>query len=110
MTAPDPEREVMLLPAYMLAVPLSVPKRGHAARPGTGPKGETCGTCAHRVRTDDTARPYQKCGLTRGTWTRGLASDVRAKDPACAMWQALAPTKPRCERCDTWWNWTRPDA
>jgi hypothetical protein len=56
--------------------------RGHAARPGTGPAGETCGTCRHLYRTQDTARPYRKCELNRAAWTGGPKTDVRASDAA----------------------------
>lgn len=31
-----------------------VAPRGGADRPGTGPAGETCGTCQHNVRTETT--------------------------------------------------------
>lgn len=60
------------------------PSRGHAAMPGGGPKGETCGTCDHLVR-HGRGRTYFKCGLIR--WTSGAATDIRAKDPACERWE-----------------------
>lgn len=43
--------ELMVLPASVLlhARRLSN-KRGHAAPPGTGPEGETCGSCVHLDR------------------------------------------------------------
>ena len=59
-------------------------RRGHAAMPGGGPKGETCGTCAHLVRRR-LAKTYLKCDLIR--WTSGPGTDVRAKDPACSRWE-----------------------
>jgi hypothetical protein len=59
-------------------------RRGHAAIPGTGPKGETCGTCAHLAR-HRMAKTYLKCDLIR--WTSGPGTDVRAKDPACSRWE-----------------------
>lgn len=62
-----------------------VPKRGHAARPGTGPKGETCGSCAHYTLRR-LSKTYRKCALTKATWTGGPGSDIRARDPACSMW------------------------
>lgn len=61
-------------------------KRGHAAAPGTGPQGETCGTCANLVRKQ-MAGTYLKCGLMRSAWTGGGGTDVRAKDPACRAWE-----------------------
>ena len=59
--------------------------RGHAAQPGGGPTGERCGTCAHVV-AKALAKRYWKCGLRRGGWTGGAASDVRLRDPACEKW------------------------
>jgi hypothetical protein len=60
-------------------------KRGHAAAPGTGPQGETCGSCAHLVNKR-MARAYKKCALMRAAWTGGAGTDVRVRDPACAKW------------------------
>lgn len=59
---------------------------GYAAAPGTGPAGETCGTCRHieRVRC---SRSYPKCGLMRAVWTGGAGTDVRVRSPACRMWE-----------------------
>lgn len=57
-------------------------KAGHAMPPGTGPAGETCGSCVHLFR----AKTYLKCWLRRDRWTGGGASDVRAGDPACVKW------------------------
>ena len=61
--------------------------RGHAAPPGTGPEGETCGSCAHYTRRKF-AGTYRKCGLMEAHWTNGPKSDIRAKDPACKLWAA----------------------
>ena len=60
--------------------------RGHAAMPGTGPEGETCGSCRHLARIR-LANTYLKCALNEARWTGGRKSDVRAKDAACAKWQ-----------------------
>lgn len=59
---------------------------GHAARPGSGPAGETCGSCAHLVRKK-MAKTYLKCGLMEAHWTRGGKTDLRARDAACAKWE-----------------------
>ncbi len=60
-------------------------KTGHAWKPGTGPDGETCKTCAHyTLRTF--AKTYRKCGLMRAHWTGGPGSDIKASDPACKKW------------------------
>lgn len=61
----------------------------HASIPGTGPAGETCGTCANLIHKR-MAKTYIKCGLTRAMWTGGAGTDVRAKDPACSKWERRA--------------------
>lgn len=60
---------------------------GYAAKPGTGPDGEDCGTCRHieRIRY---AKTYLKCGLMRHVWTGGPGTDIRAGSPACDKWEA----------------------
>ena len=63
--------------------------RGYAARPGSGPKGETCKTCRHLFR-NRLAKTYLKCLMARAKWTGGRASDVLARAPACRMWEALS--------------------
>lgn len=62
--------------------------RGYAAQPGTGPDGETCGTCEHLVRKR-MAKVYLKCALMRRHWTGGGGTDVRARAPACRNWEAV---------------------
>lgn len=61
--------------------------RGHAWKPGTGPEGETCKTCAHRVRLHYHNKVYQKCGKNEAGWTHGRGSDIRVADPACKFWE-----------------------
>lgn len=63
--------------------------RGHVLPPGSGPVGETCGSCRHLFR-NHMAKTYLKCELNRARWTGGGASDVRAKDAACAKWESKA--------------------
>ena len=65
-------------------------KHGYAAPPGTGPSGETCGSCAHLFR-NRMAKTYLKCSLMRAHWTGGLGTDVRARSPACRNWKAKEP-------------------
>ena len=60
-------------------------KRGHAAPIGTGPVGETCGSCAH-LAANRMAKTYHKCGLMRAVWTGGYGTDVRVRDAACKRW------------------------
>lgn len=59
---------------------------GYAAQPGSGPKGETCGSCAHCV-WKEMAKSYLKCGKVRATWTGGPGTDIRARAPACSFWE-----------------------
>ena len=61
--------------------------KGYPALPGTGPAGETCGSCANLQRRR-MAKTYLKCGLMEAHWTRGGASDVRSGSPACRRWTA----------------------
>jgi hypothetical protein len=65
-------------------------QRGHAWTPGTGPAGETCGTCDHRVRVDVGAKTVSKCGRNRAAWTGSIRTDVRACDVACKLWEPFS--------------------
>jgi hypothetical protein len=58
---------------------------GHGGIPGTGPKGETCGSCQHIVKL--CSKSVLKCGLNRAKWTSGRKSDVLQRDPACSKWE-----------------------
>lgn len=58
---------------------------GYAAPPGTGPSGQTCGSCAHLIYRERAGR-YLKCELRRPTWTGGRGTDVLARAPACRHW------------------------
>lgn len=62
-------------------------RRGYAYHPGTGPDGETCGSCKHIVRT----RRYRKCRKAEQIWTHGQGSDVAARSPACKYWEKPDP-------------------
>jgi len=63
-----------------------VQPRGYADHPGTGPTGETCGSCKHHVGVQH-ARVYHKCGLACGLWTGGRRSDILVRAPACSKWE-----------------------
>lgn len=59
-------------------------RRGmYAAPPGTGPAGETCGTCRHAKR----GRRWAKCALTRGRWTMSYGTDIKLRMDACSKWE-----------------------
>lgn len=81
------EGQIALLPDHVLRAS-TVPRRGHAARPGSGPEGQTCGSCRHYTRRITRGGTFRKCGLTKATWTGGPGSDIRKKDPACHLWEA----------------------
>ena len=60
---------------------------GYAYRPGTGPAGERCGTCACcylAARRNPKARHY-KCALVTPTF--GPGTDIVLKSPACWAWR-----------------------
>lgn len=59
---------------------------GYAARPGTGPAGEYCKTCAHFYQ-HKMSRTYSKCSLMRHIWTGGSATDIKVNSPACARFE-----------------------
>jgi ribosomal protein L37AE/L43A len=59
---------------------------GYCASPGTGPKGETCGSCKHHV-VKRLAKNYHKCNLARAAWTGGRKTDIRVRAPACLRWE-----------------------
>jgi hypothetical protein len=56
---------------------------GYIMPPGTGPAGETCGSCRHIARS----RRFRKCGLARMKWTHGFKTDILARSPACSRWE-----------------------
>ena len=71
----------------------TTPPAGYVAPPGTGPAGETCGSCAHcRYRKNRRGRHFYKCALAVAAWTGGRGSDVLLKSPACRRWQAGTPS------------------
>lgn len=70
-------------------IPVRVKAKGlYAALPGTGPAGETCGSCGH-LSGRLMSRRYYKCALTRAKWTGGGGTDVKVRSPACSKWEAL---------------------
>ena len=54
---------------------------GYLASPGTGPAGETCGTCAHCQPSGG----WYKCALVQQT--PGKGTDISRRAPACLAWQ-----------------------
>lgn len=70
----------------LIPEPPKTEKKGYAAPPGTGPAGETCGTCGHIYAHDYNSRTYFKCMMGKGGYTSGSGSDIRKKSPACMFW------------------------
>jgi hypothetical protein len=63
--------------------------RGHVLTPGSGPTGAKCGGCVHLARIE-LSKTYLKCGLARARWTGGRATDIRAGDDACRLFEAVS--------------------
>lgn len=61
--------------------------KGYAARPGSGPAGETCKSCLHYCRVKWKAGTHLKCGLLKWRWTHCPGTDIRAGSPACRYWE-----------------------
>lgn len=72
---------------------LSAPRRSrpldkaHPYPMGSGPPGQSCGTCAKRVAFEYHNKTYFKCHVLKASWTHGAATDIRCKDPACRSWE-----------------------
>ena len=70
-------------------IPQAVKKVGHIDTPGTGPEGETCGSCQHCIRIRYHNKNYHKCGLMEPLWTHGAGTDIKKKDAACKSWEEI---------------------
>ena len=68
-------------------------KIGYAARPGTGPKGQRCQTCAHHQRVTHRGISTFKCSLMDHAWTHSSETDISLRAPACRKWERR-PFKP----------------
>lgn len=74
-------------PIDTISVPVAAKThRGYAGIPGTGPNGETCGSCKHHVVREYSKR-YHKCDLMRARWTGGAGTDIKVRAPACKRWE-----------------------
>lgn len=60
---------------------------GYAFPPGTGPRGETCRTCQHKLSVDIGSRIVPKCELVRPNWTHSRRTDILVSSPACQYWK-----------------------
>lgn len=66
-----------------------VTPNGYVMPPGTGPDGETCGSCKHLCRFKTSSKSWAKCGANRGKWTCSRRTDIMVRAPACSKWQRL---------------------
>ncbi len=70
--------------------PTGTRPRGYAWTPGSGPDGETCGSCANIYRRH-MGGTYPKCLLMKAHWTRGKSTDIKVRSPACREWKKREP-------------------
>jgi hypothetical protein len=49
--------------------------------------GRTCKDCRHATYCNAGNKYFYKCELNRGRWTGSVNTDIRLRDPACAMFQ-----------------------
>lgn len=69
---------------------------GYAWTPGTGPKGETCGSCRFRRRMSNGGKKsWSKCRKVQDRWTGSVRTDIRVRSPACKHWEAKGE-EPTC--------------
>ena len=60
-----------------------VAPEGYALSPGTGPEGQTCGTCTHRYTM---LSGHSKCALMGKVWDRTARTNILVKADACRDW------------------------
>lgn len=77
----------LTLPAHRDKPKKKYTPNGYASRPGSGPVGESCGTCENAVKRNGGRRYYWKCMLMAKVWTASYGTDIRLKSPACALWR-----------------------
>lgn len=58
--------------------------KGNPSPIGSGPAGETCGSCLNACYVEH-AKRYWKCRLVKHT--AGPGTDIRLKWAACSQWQ-----------------------
>lgn len=75
------------LPNPVLATKHITKLNGYARRPGSGPAGETCGTCDHCATRSYTKNKYFKCLVIQWRWTHGPGTDILKSSPACELWK-----------------------
>ena len=72
-------------------VEVTMPDSRHAATPGSGPIGKTCGECEnHFIHRDRAGRGFAKCWLVDPDYTAD--TDIGLDDPACAFFEEPVST------------------
>jgi len=72
---------------------------------GSGPEGETCGSCGHKTTTQGwTAKPYTKCRVMMHEWTHGGGTDIKCRWHACQRWVPKG-TPPARDSVRGWRDW-----
>lgn len=87
-------KQPSLFPSNPHAARFAVAVDGYAEKPGTGPVGETCGTCRHcAFKLAASGRRFYKCDLIIHGWGRTAATDIRIGSPACRRHEPGAPRR-----------------
>ena len=80
------------LPEERRHLEMQIPDGGHAATPGSGPIGKTCGDCLNICIYEDWGRrPFLKCDR-RIEWTPTPETDINESDAACLFFEGEAST------------------
>jgi hypothetical protein len=61
--------------------------RGYAAKPGTGPEGESCKSCRHSIHAGTGGKRFPKCELMLACWTSSRRTDILMGAAACSKWE-----------------------
>jgi hypothetical protein len=77
------------LDLHLDAITQQISKRdkAHPYAPGSGPAGQTCGTCQKLCRVEYHNKIYRKCHVLMKYWTHGPGTDIRCRDAACRSWE-----------------------
>ena len=62
--------------------------KAYPAPPGTGPPGETCGTCSNSHYHKPSKKRFWKCKLIY--MTHGEGTDIKVRSPSCRHWTPKA--------------------
>jgi len=80
-------------PSAPKVMPRGEKPAGYAGQPGSGPAGQTCGTCAFCRYRLINERRYYKCQRMSAIWSRNSTTDIRAQSPACNRFEPGTPRR-----------------